>query len=146
MLQVVYVSAAGLPFTQAQLVALLKKSRAKNASLGVTGLLLYHAGSFLQVLEGPDAAVDALARTIAADDRHHRVRFLVRRDAPEAAFAGWSMGFVDVTRDDYGDVLGHVDYLLGLNATPSFWDQDLLQMLLGRFRAGALRQHVGTVD
>jgi hypothetical protein len=35
--------------------------------LDVTGMLLYHQGSFLQVLEGPTSAVNPLLETIAVE-------------------------------------------------------------------------------
>jgi hypothetical protein len=56
-LQLVYASAAAVPFTIAQLESLLTKARRKNSLCDVTGMLLYHEGSFFQVLEGPEAAV-----------------------------------------------------------------------------------------
>ena len=50
--QLVYASRAAQPFTDAELVELLTRSRQKNDRLDVTGMLLYHDGSFIQALEG----------------------------------------------------------------------------------------------
>ncbi|MEB0262865.1 MULTISPECIES: BLUF domain-containing protein [unclassified Mucilaginibacter] len=40
------------PFTTKQLKDLLKESRDNNIRVGITGLLLYNDGAFMQVLEG----------------------------------------------------------------------------------------------
>ena len=146
MLQLIYVSAAHEPFSPAELAELLRRSRAKNATLGVTGLLLYNAGSFLQVLEGPEDAVRGLAKAIAADPRHHRLKFLFERPIPTTSFSGWAMGFANVAGDDFGKVPGHLDYLTGLNPAPGIWDEDLVRWVLDQFRHGRLRQYVRNDD
>jgi hypothetical protein len=91
--QVVYSSAAVQAFTEPQLVDLLARARLNNERLGITGLLLYDDGSFLQVLEGDDRVIDGLYETIGRDKRHHRVVALLRREVPERHFAKWRMGF-----------------------------------------------------
>jgi hypothetical protein len=60
MYQVFYSSAALVPFSDAELTDLLAVSRANNLRLGVTGMLLYHDGSFLQALEGEETIVERL--------------------------------------------------------------------------------------
>ena len=89
----VYVSAATKGFSEEDLPGLLRQARLKNRRLGGTGLLLYEGGNFIQVLEGPTAAVDALYETIARDARHHRLIVLLRTPATERRFARWAMGF-----------------------------------------------------
>lgn len=56
--QLVYVSSAVSPFSATELVDLLRRSRTNNACLDLTGLLLYQAGNFMQVLEREEANVD----------------------------------------------------------------------------------------
>ena len=60
LISVVYVSSAIAPFTDAELVDLLTKSRAKNTLAGITGMLVYKGGNFMQLIEGEAAAIDAL--------------------------------------------------------------------------------------
>ena len=50
--QLVYISAANHEFTEKELHELLSKARKNNESYGITGMLLYHQGSFIQALEG----------------------------------------------------------------------------------------------
>ena len=91
--QLGYASAACRSFTTAELDRLLASSRARNEELGVTGLLLYHEGSFLQILEGDETTVDALYRRISADSRHTNPLLLFRRHDEERRFPEWTMGF-----------------------------------------------------
>jgi hypothetical protein len=73
--KIIYASASVKPFSSKQLTDLLAKARAKNGTLHVSGLLLYHQGSFLQVLEGEDSVVSALyERIVKARHRPSRAR------------------------------------------------------------------------
>ena len=69
-LQLGYASAATVEFSDDDLRELLAKSRSNNMAAGITGMLLYHEGSFLQVLEGPSEAVEHLYARIRRDKRH----------------------------------------------------------------------------
>jgi hypothetical protein len=55
MIQISYLSQASAPMSADQLIALLMQCRTNNAERGLTGMLLYGNGTFLQVLEGEDA-------------------------------------------------------------------------------------------
>jgi hypothetical protein len=80
------------------LAGILKQSKSNNASAGITGLLCFSDGIFLQVLEGGRRAVSALYHRIAADPRHHDVVLLSYAEITERRFAGWSMGQVNLGR------------------------------------------------
>lgn len=95
-LQLVYASAATVEFDQEDLVELLRRARENNESLGVTGMLLFHDGSFIQVLEGPPDVVDALFSKIASDPRHGDTTLIYRGQKTERCFGRWSMGFEHV--------------------------------------------------
>ncbi len=90
--QVLYRSQALFPFSDADLQALLDQSRAFNAAHGITGLLLYSTGQFVQVLEGDHATVRALYARIQQAPRHARVE-TVREELAPRAFTAWSMAF-----------------------------------------------------
>ncbi|MEO1442551.1 MAG: BLUF domain-containing protein, partial [Chloroflexota bacterium] len=57
LVSLVYVSYATEPMSGAELEALMAKSSANNKPLGVTGMLLYRQGFFIQVLEGEEDVV-----------------------------------------------------------------------------------------
>ena len=90
----VYVSAASHDLNDGELAAILDVSRRNNAARGITGALAYHDRAFVQVLEGPEAAVEALLVTIARDPRHTRVTVCDRARVDERAFGAWSMGWL----------------------------------------------------
>lgn len=95
---IVYVSSAVSLLSAADLVELLRVSRENNERLGVTGMLLYHDGNFIQALEGAPDAVRALSERIARDPRHAGMITLLRETLEAPRFPTWSMGFRDLTR------------------------------------------------
>ena len=54
MLQMIYTSAATKPISPKELQELLVISRRNNIRDGITGMLLFEDGTFLQVLEGEE--------------------------------------------------------------------------------------------
>jgi hypothetical protein len=93
-----YASRAVPAIDQEELVAILRKSKANNPGLGVTGVLCFSEGIFLQVLEGGRSAVNRLYNRIASDSRHADVELLCYEEIGERHFAGWSMGQVNMSR------------------------------------------------
>ena len=98
LVRLMYVSRASDSVNQNELVAILKKSKANNAAPGITGVLCFSAGIFLQVLEGGRSQVSALYNKIATDPRHHDVVLLSYEEVGERSFAGWSMGRANLAR------------------------------------------------
>ena len=73
---------------------ILAKSRANNARDGITGALLFNAGCFAQVLEGPLPKVEAAFERIQQDERHGEVSLLALDPVPGRSFGNWAMGYV----------------------------------------------------
>ena len=105
LVRLMYASRATESVNQDELVAILRKSKANNPSIGVTGVLCFSAGIFLQVLEGGRSPVSALYNKIAQDRRHHVVVLLSYEEIGERSFAGWSMGQVNLSRLNPGLLL-----------------------------------------
>ena len=91
--QLVYVSAASWPMSNADLNEILDASRRNNRQSGVTGILLHIDRGFLQVLEGPKAAVEEAFSHISRDRRHGGLRVLIEQETDGRLFGDWSMGF-----------------------------------------------------
>ena len=96
MRQLLYISNSARDFAPAALEEILAVSRTNNAAAGITGMLLYLDGAFLQVLEGPVEAVGETYARIKRDRRHWEARTLLDQNAPRA-FSEWSMGFKRLT-------------------------------------------------
>ena len=78
--------------------SILTKSRSHNPSSGITGILCYGGGIFLQAIEGGRAAVSELYNTIQKDPRHHHVELLHFEEISERRFSGWTMGQVNLSK------------------------------------------------
>lgn len=90
MLQLVYISSAN-PAAPCSTQDILTVSRRNNARDRITGLLYADAGRFLQVLEGPEDAVEAAYARIQGDARHRAIVMLSRRTIDRRAFGHWEM-------------------------------------------------------
>ena len=123
-----YESQASVPLTEPDLLDLLRHSRANNARSGVTGILLYRHGTFLQVLEGARAPVDELYATIARDARHREVTTVLAEDRRARRFPDWTMGFADVD-GELGDVDGFNDVLSSVRGGDVEGSEKLLELL-----------------
>jgi hypothetical protein len=79
-----------------ELLEILRVSRRNNIERGITGLLLYRGGNFIQALEGPEDAIDELIDRIYEDPRHRGVQVLLREPKQQRYFPEWSMGFYNM--------------------------------------------------
>jgi hypothetical protein len=78
--------------------SILHQSRNHNPQCGVTGVLCYGGGVFLQAIEGGRMAISELYGHIQRDSRHKDVVLLQYEEIAERRFAGWTMGEVNMTR------------------------------------------------
>ncbi len=107
----VYASSAVQLFPPEELRALLETSRRNNVARGVSGMLLYKDGNFLQVLEGREAAVLEITKKIYSDPRHRGIITLISGFESEYQFPEWSMGFCDLRSDEAKSMPGYSAFL-----------------------------------
>ena len=88
--RLVYVSKP-FGFGEAMLNGILAQARHCNARDGLTGALICRADIYLQLLEGPEEALDATYARIADDNRHLEVDRLVHEPTQERLFPAWTM-------------------------------------------------------
>ncbi len=105
LVRLMYASRTSEDFNTQQLQAIMQKSRESNPGAGITGVLCYSEGIFMQVLEGGRSAVNVLYRRILSDPRHRDVELLCYEEIQERRFAGWSMGQVNMSRLNPGLLL-----------------------------------------
>lgn len=106
----IYSSVASSLFSESDLPPLLQKARTANAAIGVTGMLAYINGNFLQVIEGEECIIDELFGKISKDPRHRRILMLVREPITARTFADWSMGFEALLPADVEELVGENDF------------------------------------
>jgi hypothetical protein len=135
--QLVYISSATRPLSDADLEDLLGEARIRNRAFDITGMLIYDDASFIQVLEGGEEVVERLYQRIARDPRHRDLEVLLRGRLQARQFAGWSMGFqrLDRIRPAGG---GFTDFL-ARGCSPEVMVRDLAYRALRSFRDGHWR-------
>jgi hypothetical protein len=94
-IRLIYASDARDDLAYRDFVAIMAKAADTNKELGITGLLCYGAGKFLQALEGERLAVNALYHHISTDPRHRNCQLLYVNDIAERDFSEWSMKIVN---------------------------------------------------
>ena len=90
---IAYVSTAVAAMPEGELEALLIESRELNRQSGVTGVLLYSDGNFLQYFEGSEEAMRVTYERIRASRRHKNIIELLNEPVAERSFEDWQMGF-----------------------------------------------------
>jgi Sensors of blue-light using FAD len=93
----VYLSAAVTWFSSKELHDMLATCRANNERDGITGMLLYKDGNFMQALEGEESQVRALLARISADLRHRGLVVIDSGPTTAREFGAWSMAFTDIS-------------------------------------------------
>jgi len=140
MYSLTYVSSATVPFSPSSLRELLEKSRSNNLKRGITGMLLFKDGNFMQVLEGEQAAVDATQQRIDSDPRHTGLIVLLRGEIAERSFAEWSMAFQDLNDESSRQTPGYSDFLITPLNDPRFRnDPEASRKLIAVFKRNLSR-------
>jgi methanogenic corrinoid protein MtbC1 len=86
-----YESRAAKAPSEDELNALVAAARVRNESLGVTGMLLYDKGRFLQTLEGPVDGLGQVWASIQRDERHSGIEVLTQHLVGARLFSQWSL-------------------------------------------------------
>ena len=105
---------------ESELEQLLTYSRETNLRNDITGILLYHDGNFLQLLEGPQRQVQETIQRIQRDTRHKGIIPLLTRSYPKRSFEGWSMGYVRCTESKFNPTLPGFSVLLEKDSIQDF--------------------------
>lgn len=103
----IYVSdAAGAQgSTILSMALILGASDANNRRDHVTGMLIYHRGQFMQVIEGARVDIDRLMKRLRADVRHGNIRMLLDDPAQSRRFGTAPMTQVPI-EGAVADILG----------------------------------------
>jgi hypothetical protein len=131
--QLIYCSRPHLPEegrSQA-LASIMDTAGRRNSHHEITGCLGHSRDWFLQVIEGPEAAVAETYARIARDTRHSDVRKLLTREIRNRSFPEWSM--MSVALDEATAVVPGGS-ALSPDTTPP------LQLLMGLMNAADARR------
>lgn len=135
MFRLVYTSEATSELLEDGIDQILTHARQRNARDGLTGILLFHKGAFLQALEGPQPVVEASFARIRNDARHQRVKVVSASEASGSLFDDWKIGHAkpgDLAQDvsDRAMTLVQVhDWLDDVACSAEFEKQNVFYMI-----------------
>jgi len=98
LVRLLYVSRALDPNDTQATQSILDSAREHNMSNGITGILCYGGGIYLQAIEGGRQPINELYGHIVRDQRHKDVVLLDYEEITERRFGGWTMGQVNLTK------------------------------------------------
>jgi len=82
--------------TPEALADILQLAQINNIRDGLTGALTLSGGWFVQVVEGPPAAIASLLERLEVDPRHSDIEIAARSAVEDRLFGDWSMASVDL--------------------------------------------------
>ena len=111
LVSLVYVSAGVRLFGEPEVADILAQSHRNNERAGITGMLLYRDGNFMQVLEGSDAAVQTTLKRIRGDERHRGIVVLKTDKISQRSFSQWTMAFRKIGTEDLRGIEGYSPFM-----------------------------------
>jgi hypothetical protein len=136
MIRVTYLSQASEPLSADGLLGLLNQCHRNNTAKGLTGMLLFGNGTFLQSIEGEAKVVDPLIERISKDPRHRDIKIVRRDEITERQYSDWSMGFERVTESTLAAIPSLRNFgLPNFNADYLSTHDEVVDTLLDRHRA-----------
>ena len=76
------------------------KAKQKNPASGITGLLFYHNGRFLQFIEGEKQALDELMSILDGDPRHKNIEIIINQAISKRSLAQWNMDTFNLSESE----------------------------------------------
>ncbi len=99
-----YIGISRKTFKKEDFDELLYQARSRNKFLGITGKLFHCEGTFIQLLEGKEEAVNEVYQSICDDERLIAVKTVITGKATERYYKDWSMAFSDVSLEEINEM------------------------------------------
>lgn len=114
---------------------ILEEAIATNLARNISGCLIYHNNSFVQILEGRKKDVLHVYEKIKADKRHHTVTLLWENHVDNRFFSEWNMAYYQPDDKNVKQFVNDLLLLSELSDRPSsslltFWTT-VRKILLG---------------
>jgi hypothetical protein len=107
--RLIYLSSAVGVLRADELDRIYLRAKSANTRAGITGLLLFVEGSFLQVLEGPAAGITSLMQKIRRDRRHTGLTILYSGACAERTFPESPLHYVPARNLTLGEKQAFAD-------------------------------------
>ncbi|RYG96890.1 MAG: BLUF domain-containing protein [Alphaproteobacteria bacterium] len=89
--RIIYASQARSDLRQSDIDEVVRLSVIKNGERGITGVLAFDGNQIVQILEGPQEAIENLYGRIQVDCRHQGVVTLANHEIDRPHFPDWTM-------------------------------------------------------
>ncbi len=128
--QTVYISTATKKFNEAtDIDGILKVAHVFNKTQNITGMLVYKAGIFLQLLEGPEKEVESLMSKISKDERHSNVKILLKQKDNPRLFGDWTMGYRKLQEVELDEINKFLDWNKMFEVSAVITNENILKLL-----------------
>jgi len=117
--RLVYMSTAVGVLRADELDKVYLRAKASNAAAGITGLLLFYEGTFLQLLEGPAAGISSLMQKLRRDKRHANLIILESSPIETRIFPAAPMQHIPARNLSIGEKQAFSDLRMAVNARPA---------------------------
>ncbi|WP_052336018.1 BLUF domain-containing protein [Rhodopirellula sallentina] len=97
--RLIYCSEACKPLPMESFLQIRREARDINQRDGITGILAFGEGRFMQILEGDQETVSQTYARIVLDSRHHSCKLIQFTFCPERFFEGWTMRHLTVQKE-----------------------------------------------
>jgi hypothetical protein len=104
MLRITYLSAESYKLSSEDLLSILEKCNENNPRLGLTGMLIYGNGTFIQSIEGEEEIVKNMISKISYDARHKDFKILSEEITEQRLYDEFNMGFERLTEYSISNV------------------------------------------
>jgi hypothetical protein len=101
MYQLIYISSSTKSLAREEFLELVAQSQGKNDAMGITGVLMFKDGNFMQVLEGEQELIAKLYSTIKVDPRHTLVCIIQEGPISLREYQGWSSTYFNSEEGQY---------------------------------------------
>lgn len=133
--QLFYVSSAEKNLSYEDILHIVEKARVYNSAHGVTGVLLYKGGIFLQLLEGERSSIrKVFDEKIKPNKKHSNIIEIFDLPAKERLFQDWSMGFCEMSEIEIKMINEILSWNKLISAAKEI-DNHLILRMLERFKS-----------
>lgn len=99
---------------------IVSRARARNATEGITGLLVFDGMRFCQHFEGPRRQVLGLLNRLEADPRHTQMRVVYEGELAKRRYQRFEMGLAQIGDDEEREDIAILRQLDGAQALARF--------------------------
>lgn len=75
-------------------------AKKRNPTLAITGVLFFHQGRFLQIIEGPHNYIEYLMERIQLDPRHKNIKTILDKEVNKRGFPDWNMDVFHLSEEE----------------------------------------------